>query len=80
MSGLGFGDTVCEWCNCKTVVLHKHHYPIPKSEGGTKTVSICPNCHHEFHYFSKPIKLNISKNELQEIKKLRKEIENGERF
>ena len=42
-------DKVCEWCGCKTTVLHRHHYPIPKRLGGTKTVNICSNCHAEFH-------------------------------
>ena len=45
----GPGDEVCEWCECKTMVLHKHHYPIPARAGGTSTVSICPNCHAEYH-------------------------------
>ena len=39
----------CEWCHCKTGVIHNHHYPIPKRLGGTETVSICSNCHAEFH-------------------------------
>lgn len=43
------GDKVCEWCGCKTTVLHRHHYPVPKRMGGTETVQICSNCHHEFH-------------------------------
>lgn len=49
MKGLGYGSLTCTWCGVNTVVLHEHHYPIPKSKGGTKTVSICPNCHYEFH-------------------------------
>lgn len=40
---------VCEWCGCKCNILNEHHYPIPKSKGGTETVKICPNCHSEFH-------------------------------
>lgn len=40
---------VCSWCHGSTIVLHNHHFPIPKSEGGTKTVVICPNCHMEYH-------------------------------
>lgn len=39
----------CEWCSCKCNILNEHHYPIPKSKGGTETVKICPNCHSEFH-------------------------------
>lgn len=45
----GKGEKTCEWCGCKTTVLHKHHYPIPKRQGGKETVNICSNCHHEFH-------------------------------
>lgn len=40
---------VCEWCGQKSYLLHKHHYPIPKSKGGVKTVNICPNCHCAYH-------------------------------
>lgn len=40
---------LCEWCGCKCNILNEHHYPIPKSKGGTETVKICPNCHTEFH-------------------------------
>lgn len=43
------GDKTCEWCGCKTTILHAHHYPIPRRLGGTETVNICPNCHYEFH-------------------------------
>jgi hypothetical protein len=39
----------CEWCKSSTVILHRHHFPIPKHKGGKLTVSICPNCHCEFH-------------------------------
>ncbi len=39
----------CSWCQCSTLVLHEHHFPIFKKDGGTDTVLICPNCHHEFH-------------------------------
>ncbi len=41
---------ICEWCGEKNLILHKHHYPIPKSKGGTKTVNICPNCHYNYHF------------------------------
>lgn len=49
MDGFGYGDQECSWCKVKTSVLHNHHYPIPKMSGGTDTIDICPNCHHEFH-------------------------------
>jgi hypothetical protein len=40
---------VCEWCHKESYILEEHHYPIPKSKGGTKTVRICPNCHRAYH-------------------------------
>ena len=43
------GSKTCEWCGCKTSILHKHHYPVSKREGGKETVNICSNCHNEFH-------------------------------
>ena len=43
----------CEWCGTKTFALQQHHYPIPRSKGGNKTVSICPNCHSEYHLILK---------------------------
>lgn len=46
---LSIGRFDCEWCNSLTVALQKHHYPALKSQGGTETVSICANCHFEFH-------------------------------
>ena len=45
----GDGEKICAWCGCKTTLLHKHHYPVPKRMGGTETVEICSNCHAEFH-------------------------------
>lgn len=59
--GLGYGSQTCEWCKVRTAVLHKHHHPIAKSSGGEETVSICPNCHHEFHFFEMDIGVNIKK-------------------
>lgn len=44
------GNLTCEWCGAKVHVLHGHHYPMPKKDGGTEVVNICPNCHHDFHY------------------------------
>ena len=44
-----FAGKRCDWCKSSSIVLEGHHYPIPRSEGGTKTVSICPGCHAEFH-------------------------------
>ncbi len=48
----GLFNAVCEWCHCKTGYIHAHHYPTPKSQGGTETVDLCPNCHAEFHYLT----------------------------
>jgi hypothetical protein len=42
-------DADCEWCFKKTDYLHKHHYPIKKSDGGIDTVNICSECHSKFH-------------------------------
>ena len=47
----------CEWCGDYSMVLNEHHYPIPRSEGGTETVSICPNCHYGFHYLENQVKV-----------------------
>ena len=73
MQGLGIGEFTCEWCGVNTHVLHKHHYPIPKCEGGTETVYICPNCHHEFHCMQRKHKIiiNGSKKYLAELKRLK---------
>lgn len=46
LSGKGL---TCEWCGNKCYILHEHHYPIPKKNGGTRLVNICPNCHYTFH-------------------------------
>ena len=43
----------CEWCGHTTFALQQHHFPIPKSKGGTQTVLICPNCHYEYHLIIK---------------------------
>lgn len=42
-------SSACQWCLGSTVVLHNHHYPIPRARGGRQTVLICPNCHYEYH-------------------------------
>jgi hypothetical protein len=47
----GIGECVCEWCQIKTVILHKHHYPIAKKDNGKQIINICPNCHSEFHNY-----------------------------
>lgn len=40
---------ICEWCNKETLVIHEHHFPIEKNNGGKETVKICPTCHSEYH-------------------------------
>jgi hypothetical protein len=67
LKGFGYGNEFCQWCNIYTSVLHAHHYPIPKSKGGTDTVDICPNCHHEFHFNEKELKLILTEKELMEL-------------
>lgn len=52
IGGLAIGEAVCSWCAVRTAVLERHHYPIPRSKGGTETVSICPNCHTEYHFLT----------------------------
>lgn len=44
------GFQICEWCGIKCHVLHDHHFPIPKREGGKDTVRICGTCHANYHY------------------------------
>lgn len=40
---------ICEWCGENVATVDEHHYPVPKSKGGTEVVRICPNCHCTFH-------------------------------
>jgi len=56
--GKGNGEHYCTWCGYKSFVLHEHHYPIPKHKGGTDTVSICPNCHYQYHIFDEKYYIN----------------------
>ena len=42
----------CSWCMCETLILHEHHYPIPKKNFGKEIEKICPNCHAEYHRLS----------------------------
>lgn len=58
MIGLGIGNKSCEWCECKTTILHKHHYPVTKKDNGTEMVSICANCHNEYHHLSSELIVN----------------------
>jgi len=67
MDGFGIGDKKCAWCGVRTIVLHPHHYPTPKSKGGIETIDICPNCHSEFHCRLRHIKLNLTIKEFEEL-------------
>lgn len=39
----------CILCGYTKSTLDEHHYPIRAKDGGVKTISICANCHREFH-------------------------------
>jgi hypothetical protein len=39
----------CHFCGYDKSALDEHHYPIRAKDGGTETISICANCHREFH-------------------------------
>ena len=54
-SGMGIGEIICEWCNCKTLSAQEHHHPVPKHIGGESVVNICANCHQEYHAMDKVI-------------------------
>jgi len=41
--------TGCLFCGYSRSFLDKHHYPVRACSGGTETISICSNCHREFH-------------------------------
>lgn len=43
------GFIKCAWCKINTNIIHEHHYPISRSNGGNNVVKICPNCHSDFH-------------------------------
>lgn len=60
----------CQWCKCSTIQLHGHHYPVARSKGGKKTVSICPNCHAEFHRLSDTNVFKIKKEYIELIENL----------
>jgi hypothetical protein len=55
----GIGHKICSVCNINTEILHSHHYPIKKCDGGENTVLICANCHGEFHYIENMFELNV---------------------
>lgn len=63
--------TGCAWCGEDSVNLVGHHYPIPKSEGGTETVDICPNCHARCHHGTIYIDARTAKTD-EEIEKTKR--------
>ena len=50
INGGEYAISTCEWCEGQTYLLHKHHFPISKNDGGEETVNICANCHYEYHH------------------------------
>ena len=57
----------CVWCGTETLVIEKHHYPIPKKDGGKEVVDICPLCHTEFHFLKTWGILRIREDILKEM-------------
>ena len=55
INGHHLKDKTCEWCEGRSMVLHEHHYPIPRRLGGKDVVNICPNCHYGYHYLEKDL-------------------------
>jgi hypothetical protein len=45
----GFIGFICEWCECKTLSIQEHHFPISAKDGGKNTVFICAACHADYH-------------------------------
>lgn len=60
------GGYQCEWCKGTSYTLQQHHYPITKANKGKKVVSICANCHAEFHSFV-TVGIIVLKSEFEEI-------------
>lgn len=42
-------STGCLFCGYNEYILDQHHYPIRAKDGGTETITLCPNCHRAFH-------------------------------
>jgi hypothetical protein len=61
---LAKADLFCEWCKGQTTLIHKHHYPTKKSDGGVDTVSICASCHAEFHGLQASVVYKLSQKAL----------------
>lgn len=45
-------STGCLFCGYNKYTLDRHHYPIRAKDGGTETITLCPNCHRAFHYLT----------------------------
>jgi len=43
------GRETCAWCLRQSPVMHSHHWPIARRDGGAETVEICPTCHATAH-------------------------------
>lgn len=50
---------ICDWCNSESALLHEHHYPVSRKNGGKNIVEICPSCHCEFHHLTDRIRYRI---------------------
>lgn len=59
---------ICEWCKGTSFILHSHHYPKKKADGGTNTVNICASCHCEFHFLQDSKKYRVASNILDVLK------------
>lgn len=61
----GFG--LCPWCGCRTMKLQAHHYPVAAKDGGTETVTICANCHYEYHALIDGYGYTLNQDEFERI-------------
>jgi hypothetical protein len=47
----------CWECEIEGVDLEEHH-PVPRSRGGTKTISLCSACHSKAHHRKKNVSIS----------------------
>ncbi len=68
----------CLFCGYDKSYLDNHHYPTRKKDGGISTISLCANCHREFHYLSDFKKIYTPKKEIitEEFVSFVKEMDN----
>lgn len=41
---------MCTWCKSETIITHSHHHETHAKDGGETTITLCPNCHSDYHY------------------------------